>query len=198
MTEADIPQVLDIERESFPSSWPQTAYRRELQNSVARYVVLTEVMEAAQPDSPDPRHGLWDRVRRFVGGDGENEEPSEQVLGFLGMWLLIGEAHVVTVAVGDSHRRQGIGERLFIACVELAMEHHQETVTLEVRRSNEAAQRLYEKYDLQAVGTRPRYYTDNHEDAVIMTSPDVGSPSFRGRFEAMKRAHRERRPELWA
>lgn len=196
MTEADIPQVAEIERESFPSSWPQTAYKRELQNTVARYVVLTEPIAGAE--APSREAGLWGTIRRIVGVDGHEGEPAERVLGFLGMWLVVGEAHVVTVAVRAPRRREGIGERLFIAGIELAIEHDQETVTLEVRRSNEAAQRLYRKYDLQAVGTRPRYYTDNHEDAVIMTSPDIGSPSFRARFEAMKREHQQRHPELWA
>jgi ribosomal-protein-alanine N-acetyltransferase len=194
MVEADIAQVMDIEREAFPSAWPQTAYKRELQNSAARYLVLTEVSD--EPGE-SPHRGMWGTIRRIVGG----ETPAangERLLGFIGVWLMVGEAHVVTVAVREEYRRMGIGERLLIACVEMAQEYDQELITLEVRASNDAAKRLYEKYGFDRAGLRVRYYSDNHEDAVIMTTPPIVSPEFRIRFETLKARHRERNPDLWA
>jgi ribosomal-protein-alanine N-acetyltransferase len=194
MVEADIAQVMDIEREAFPSAWPQTAYKRELQNSAARYLVLTEVSD--EPGE-SPHRGMWGTIRRIVGG----ETPAangERLLGFIGVWLMVGEAHVVTVAVREEYRRMGIGERLLIACVEMAQEYDQELITLEVRASNDAAQQLYEKYGFARAGLRVRYYSDNHEDAVIMTTPPIVSPEFRIRFETLKARHRERNPDLWA
>ena len=110
---------------------------------------------------------------------------------------MAGEAHIVTVAVRESRRRLGIGERLLIATIELAREAGQDAVTLEVRKSNEGAQRLYEKYGFQRVGLRVRYYTDNNEDAVLMTTPDLNSPSYTELFERLRRAHREQKPDLW-
>src|SRR5512134_3595751 len=101
MAEADIAQVMDIEREAFPSAWPQTAYKRELQNSAARYLVLTEVPEE---QGESPQRGMWGTIRRIVGG----ETPAangERLLGFVGVWLMVGEAHIVTVAVRDEYRR---------------------------------------------------------------------------------------------
>jgi ribosomal-protein-alanine N-acetyltransferase len=192
---ADIAQVMDIERESFPTMWPQTAYRRELQNKVARYWVITEVPdEPAGESSPQP--GLWGALRRMVGNDVEATE--ERVLGFIGVWLLVGEAHIVTVAVREAYRRMGIGERLVIAAIETALGFDQEVLTLEVRKSNEAAQLLYEKYGFTRVGLRKRYYTDNNEDAVLMTTPDISDPSFVTLFQSMREEHRQRYPDLWA
>ncbi len=191
----DIPQVMDIERESFPSMWPQTAYRRELNNKIARYVVLCEVRDE-EPQSP-PVAGVWTAIRRIVGSGATAPAAAEHLLGFIGVWLMVGEAHIVTVATRESHRRMGIGERLLIAAMEVAMDSDQECATLEVRASNDVAQRLYDKYDFARVGLRKRYYTDNNEDAVLMTTPDLISPAFRAMFNALREKHRARYPDLW-
>jgi ribosomal-protein-alanine N-acetyltransferase len=192
MSADDITQVADIERESFPSMWPQTAYRRELTNKIARYTVIAE-----PPDErPTPQPGVWGALRRIAG---VSDPPwSEHLLGFIGIWLMAGDAHIVTVAVRQSHRRMGIGERLLITAIEQAMEFGQEVVTLEVRASNDAARRLYEKYGFNNVGRRVRYYTDNNEDAIIMTTPDLGGEAFRARFADLRQGHRERHEDLWA
>jgi ribosomal-protein-alanine N-acetyltransferase len=91
----------------------------------------------------------------------------------------------------------GIGERLVIAILELALDYDQEVATLEVRASNDSAQRLYEKYGFARLGLRKRYYTDNNEDAVIMTTPELHSDGFRARFDALQAVHRARHPDLW-
>lgn len=193
MSVDDIAQVTDIERESFPSMWPQTAYRRELTNKIARYTVITEL----RPDTAAPAPaGVWDRLRRIVGVDPPTS--NEHLLGFIGVWLMAGEAHIVTVAVRQSHRRMGIGERLLIAAIEQAVEFGQDVVTLEVRASNDAARRLYEKYGLNNVGRRVRYYTDNNEDAIIMTTPELDQAGFRSRFDDLRRLHRDDYADLWA
>jgi len=197
MSADDISQVADIERESFPSMWPQTAYKRELSNKVARYIVLTELRDEPEPPPSPPPGGLWSALRRVVGGE-SSPASGERLLGFIGIWLMVGEAHIVTVAVRDAYRRLGIGERLLIASLEQAMEYDQETMTLEVRASNDAAQRLYEKYAFSRAGLRKRYYTDNGEDAVIMTTPELASPGFRARFHDLRTRHREQHPDLWA
>jgi ribosomal-protein-alanine N-acetyltransferase len=194
MSADDIPQVADIERESFPSMWPQTAYKRELTNKIARYLVLTEVGE--QWPGPAAAAGLWGTLRRIMGAE-EAPAEAERLAGFIGLWLMVGEAHIVTVAVRETHRRGGIGERLLIAAIELAMDADQEVVTLEVRASNQAAQQMYEKYGFRRVGLRKRYYTDNNEDAVLMTTPDLITPAFHRMFEELRERHRRAHPDLW-
>ena len=123
----DIPQVMDIERESFPSMWPQTAYRRELQNKLARYIVLTEQSDEAPTAASSGR--VWGTIRKIVGGEAD-ATARDSLLGFIGVWLMAGDAHIVTVAVREGYRRMGIGERLLLECLELAIAEEQEVVTL--------------------------------------------------------------------
>jgi ribosomal-protein-alanine N-acetyltransferase len=197
MVDADIAQVLDIERDSFPSMWPQTAYKRELTNKIARYFVLAEMRDDLPP--PQPTGGVWGTVRRVLGTPTADEASmsSEYLLGFIGVWLMVNEAHIVTVAVREECRRSGVGERLLIAAIELAQETDQEVVTLEVRASNEAAQAMYAKYGFDRAGLRKRYYTDDHEDAVIMTTPDIFLPSYKKLLAGLREEHRARHPDLW-
>jgi ribosomal-protein-alanine N-acetyltransferase len=208
MRVADIPQVLEVERESFPTMWPPTSFKRELQqNRLANYTVVVEhdpsrtpiIAAEAEPLEPAPAGlgRLWGELRQFLGVDPEAGLPPvdqrpDLIIGFLGVWILPDEAHIVTVAVRESHRREGIGELLLIAAVEQAMEKGQDIVTLECRTGNEAALALYDKYGFQQVGLRPRYYSDNHEDAYVLTLSSVLTERFRRRFEELK-AHHERR-----
>lgn len=194
MAAADIPQVMEIERESFPTIWPQTAYRRELTNKIARYWVLTEAADAADAPAPQRPAGLLGALKRIGGA----APPAERLLGFIGLWLMVGDAHIVTIAVRESHRRRGIGERLLIAAIETSVAEQQETITLEVRASNEAAQRLYEKYGFQRVGVRRRYYTDNNEDALLLTAPDILSDEYAVFFASLRDQHRVAHPDLWS
>jgi ribosomal-protein-alanine N-acetyltransferase len=62
-------------------------------------------------------------------------------------------------------------------------------VTLECRVSNEPALALYDKYGFERVGLRPRYYSDNHEDAYVLSLNNVGSRAFRARFGELKAEH---------
>jgi ribosomal-protein-alanine N-acetyltransferase len=194
MVPGDITQVVDIERESFPSMWPQTTYRRELHNRLARYLVLIE--EAPEPPPlvlvpAEPPRGWREALRRLFGLDSSPEPTRELIVGFVGLWLMVGEAHIVTLAVRESQRRRGLGELMLIAAIEVAMAHGQEVVTLEVRRSNEAAISLYEKYGFSRAGLRRRYY-ENHEDAVVMTTPPLDSTAFQERYWSLKEAHQQR------
>ena len=84
-------------------------------------------------------------------------------------------------------RGQGLGELLLSEAIDLAIENRQDSVTLEVRKSNYLAQQLYEKYRFLKVGVRKRYYSDNHEDALIMTTPNILTSEYR----ALYNQHRE-------
>ena len=203
----DISQVMEIEQESFLNNWPTTAFKRELQNNrLARYLVAVERREEAEEPSaplaeheprtatvPPQRLGRWlGEFKRLFGGEEEAEPSGEPVVGFVGVWLAPGEAHIVNIAVRESHRGRGIGELLLIAAVALALLNDREVVTLEVRASNQAAQALYEKYGFKRVGVRQRYYSDNHEDAVIMTTEPIRPPSYQALFHRLRQEHRER------
>ena len=111
-----------------------------------------------------------------------------RVVGYAGMWVMVDEAHITTFAVDVDHRRQHIGERLLLALLAVAMARHAHEATLEVRLSNLPARRLYEKYGFRPVGLRPRYYSDDNEDALIMTTEPLAEVGMRGRIARLRAA----------
>lgn len=90
------------------------------------------------------------------------------VAGYGGMWLVVDEAHITNIAVDSRFRRQGVGLAVTSGLIGLARELGIRYMTLEVRRSNAAAQVLYRRLGFVDVGYRKRYYEDNNEDALIM------------------------------
>jgi ribosomal-protein-alanine N-acetyltransferase len=119
----------------------------------------------------------------------------DTIVGFAGIWLLVDEAHVTTFATRRSWRRQGIGDRLLLALLDLARTRGAHEATLEVRPSNIPARRLYEKYGFKVVGVRPRYYSDDNEDALIMTTESLDGRHMRDRITQL-RAELAARPDI--
>lgn len=110
------------------------------------------------------------------------------VVAYGGMWLMVDEAHITTFAVHPGWRRQGIGERLLLAFLDLAVDRHAHEATLEVRLSNLPARRLYEKFGFRPVGLRPHYYSDDNEDALIMTTEPLDDARMRERVQRLRAA----------
>ncbi len=189
MAEADIPQVYAIDHEAFPAESlfrPYSSYGREMHNSMAHYVVACV---------PSPRRAR-ELQRSWLGRllsdaplhPAHPAMPRELVVGFAGFWVMLDEAHVIAIAVRKPYRRQGVGEGLLLSVIDMAAKLHVRVVTLEVRESNQAAQEMYVKYGFVEVGKRPRYYSDNQEDAVLMSIEDLHSPEFHERFAQQKYA----------
>ncbi len=139
--------------------------RRATEADVAQIHEIETLCFAMPWSEASIMHDMTENVvaRWLVMDDGEG-----RVLAYAGMWFVLDEAHVCNVAVHPDHRRRGYGERIFNALCELAMENSMAMMTLEVRRSNAAAQALYHKCGFIDVGYRKRYYEDNREDALIM------------------------------
>jgi [ribosomal protein S18]-alanine N-acetyltransferase len=112
----------------------------------------------------------------------------DDVVGFGGLWLMVDEAHITTFAVDHRWRRRRIGERLLLAMLDVAIGRGAREATLEVRLSNVPARRLYEKYGFRPVGLRPRYYSDNGEDALIMTTEALGDGAMQARLGSLRAA----------
>ncbi|REK71469.1 ribosomal protein S18-alanine N-acetyltransferase [Paenibacillus paeoniae] len=91
-----------------------------------------------------------------------------EVFGYGGMWVIMDEAHITNIAVRSDLRGKGLGHLLLEQLQRTAVFFGAARMTLEVRVSNEIAQHLYRKYGFQPAGIRPRYYSDNDEDALIM------------------------------
>ncbi|WP_420632126.1 ribosomal protein S18-alanine N-acetyltransferase [Candidatus Leptofilum sp.] len=96
---------------------------------------------------------------------------AETIIGFAGFWLIADEVHVSTIATHPTWRGRGLGELLLLNLLFQAYTLPATMVTLEVRHSNKVAQALYHKYQFAEVGSRPRYYRDTGEDALLMTVP---------------------------
>lgn len=94
---------------------------------------------------------------------------SGTITGYAGFWNVAGEGDITNIAVLPEFRRAGVGSRLVEAVIKKALELELSLLTLEVRKSNMAAQGLYSKYGFEIIGERKRYYSDNREDALIMT-----------------------------
>jgi ribosomal-protein-alanine N-acetyltransferase len=210
MEEEDIPQVQVIDRDAFPTTWPPPAFKRELRNNnLAHYLVAWDTENtheewtartgiaaaAASGGSDTAKSRVAGAVRRLFGrDDGDGLEPTEELLvGYLGLWTVLDEGHIVSVGVRSSHRGLGIGELLLIGSIEQSLLFSCTRLTLEVRVSNEVAQNLYRKYDLRITGRRKRYYTDDGEDAFIMTVEGIDTPQYRELLTEVRTRHSEQR-----
>jgi len=183
----DISRVIEVDRESYTLPWPASAYRREiLHNRNAKYLVLRELAPGALPrgaeaevDSrPRPPFGFFRKPARPA------DKPADRgrIVGYAGMWLMVDEAHITTIAVLNDWRGRGLGELLLVSLIQQATGVHAHHMTLEVRVSNETAQKLYRKYGFAEEGVRPRYYSDNNEDAHIMSTKNIQEIAYQEAF----------------
>ncbi|MBE0415525.1 MAG: ribosomal protein S18-alanine N-acetyltransferase [Dehalococcoidia bacterium] len=194
----DVPQANEIDRECFPTQWPPPSYKRELLfNHLSHHLVAWEVGEnpdelIEQREQKGSRPGRFlARVRRLFYAD-EASPSNQRIVGLVGLRIMGDVAYLTTIGVREAYRRQGIGELLLISAIDLALMRNARVATLEVRASNSAAQALYEKYGFTKTGARQGYYSDNREDAVIMTTDTITSAPFQSQFQRLNRAHAER------
>jgi ribosomal-protein-alanine N-acetyltransferase len=118
--------------------------------------------EQAFKNELDHPHGIFLVVRV----DGE-------IAGYGGVWIVVDEAHITTIAVRAENRRQGLARRLMNELLHRARERGATCSTLEVRAGNDPAVRLYESLGYRTVATRRAYYPDNREDAFVMWNYDL-------------------------
>lgn len=91
-----------------------------------------------------------------------------RIVGYAGIWIVCDEGHITNIAVHPDFRKAGIGSMLLTALIETAQIEGAKDLTLEVRKNNIEARMLYEKFGFVVEGVRKGYYSDNHEDALIM------------------------------
>lgn len=136
----DLEAVLRLERAAFSAPhWPWEAYEQMLAEGGAIQRVLLVAETAA-----------------------------EEILGFAGGSLVLGEAQLESIAVAAAVQRQGVGRQLCRAFLDWARAGRAGSVALEVRASSEGAQRLYSGLGFRAAGRRPRYYQNPVEDGILM------------------------------
>lgn len=142
MSLQDLEAVLEIERSAFSFPWPQNSFYREIVNNDYAYYFVVRLKD-------------------------ENK-----IIGYGGIWVLLDEAHITTLAVHPLYRQAGAGSFLLSHLLKEALSKGARQVFLEVRDSNLAARTLYEKYNFAIVGRRKNYYY--HEDALLMVHKFTG------------------------
>ena len=203
LNNSDIPSVSEIEREAFPSLWPNSAFKSEINNPKIKLLV------AAQPSSEDSAEEeassvseapmpqrIIQNFRTFLGRPSTDPSMEDYPVGYVSTWLVFEEAHITAIAVRKAHRGRGVGELLLGGAIEFAMHQKSRVVTLEVRVSNDSAIALYKKYGFKKVGLRKAYYSDNREDADIMTTDPIMSLSYQRRFMELRHAYLKRHGPL--
>lgn len=188
MTLEDLPEVHAVEVQSVPTPWPVSAYRRELNNPAGNhYIVCRWRSPDGQPVArPEPRQRTF--LPFFARQQEAAAHPAAPIVGFAGMWVQLDEAHVTIIGVAPSHRGRGVGEYIFTFLIDEAMRRNATWITLEVRVSNVRAQALYTKYGFVVQGTRRRYYSDDGEDAYVMSSPPANTVAYREQYAVLRRA----------
>ena len=141
MRPADLDEVLEIERLSHRSPWPRQVFIEELSRDWAHLIVLKE---------------------RRAGAAGM------VAVGFCNFWVVRDEVHVLNVATHPDERRKGHASRVLEHVIEFASRHACRYLTLEVRRGNQGAIKLYRQFGFRPVGIRPNYYVEDGEDAIVM------------------------------
>jgi len=168
--------VMDIEAVSYPRTWSQGVFESELaqvRSGTRRYLV------ARRADGHSPKRGR--RRGRSRG----------RVVGYAGLWLNGGEAHVTNVAVQPEQQRNGIATALLLALADAAIARGCAGWTLEVRVSSTGAQELYRRFGFSPAGVRARYY-ENTEDAIVMWCNEIQGDEYRALLDSI-RADAERR-----
>ncbi len=139
LTEDDLGEIMDIERTSFSAPWSPAMFKQDLSFPIARCLAA-----------------------RVKGAEGK------ELAGYIICWFVVDEVHVTNIAVRKDLRTRGIAARLVEEALYLARNDRMRYCTLEVRKSNEAAKGLYRRLGFETRGIRPKYYSDNNEDALIM------------------------------
>ncbi|MEI6157368.1 MAG: ribosomal protein S18-alanine N-acetyltransferase [Atribacterota bacterium] len=90
-----------------------------------------------------------------------------RVIGYIGLWIILDEAHITTFAIHPSYRKQGYGKKIFRYALDYTKMKGCQEILLEVRITNVTAQELYQHFGFTPYGTRKHYYNDG-EDALLM------------------------------
>jgi ribosomal-protein-alanine N-acetyltransferase len=171
----DIPEVSAIDQVSFDPAWSARSYAYEVSESNYSHMV---VLEQGEEEKPKPG---WRRLVQNISGNGN--ESGSQIVGYGGLWHIVDESHISTIATHPQFRGRGWGEVLLAGMIHRSITLKAAYIVLEVRVSNIVAQRLYEKYEFETLAVKPKYYHNNGEDAYDMRLNLEDNPGYITRFE---------------
>ncbi len=111
-----------------------------------------------------------------------------RIVAYGGIWVILEDSHITTIAVHPEFRGRRLGEEMLVHLLDEAIERGASWITLEVRETNDVAQRLYRKYGFTVVSTRRGYYSDNNESAQVMWAGNLRGTLYAARLAALKKA----------
>ena len=191
MNYADISQVVAIDKQVFSMPWTAKSYAYEIGESPYSHMVVLE--DSPQNPTRQPTFGSgWKGLVRKLTGNGHLNANPAQLVSYGGMWSILDEAHISTVATDPVFQGKGYGELMLAAMVRRAITLNAGYAVLEVRVGNVVAQNLYHKYDFKIVYTKKHYYHNNREDAYDMRLElnNETIARFQQRYEKLKARHR--------
>jgi ribosomal-protein-alanine N-acetyltransferase len=109
-----------------------------------------------------------------------------RIVAYGGIWVILEDSHITTVAVDPHLRGRGLGEAMVLKLIDEGIERGAAWMTLEVRESNVSAQQLYRKYGFTTVTTRKGYYSDDNESALVMWAGNLKSELYRNRLQVLR------------
>jgi len=112
----------------------------------------------------------------------------DRIVAYGGIWVILEDSHITTIAVHPDLRGQKRGEEMLIFLLDQAIARGASWITLEVRESNDVAQKLYRKYGFTIVSTRRGYYSDNNENALVMWAGNLKGELYASRLTVLKEA----------
>ena len=174
-----------------PGEQPAPIHIRRARADDLPYIV--DIEQCSFP-TPWPEDDLAMEIAGHARGVYLVAEVAGEVVGYIGMWFVVGEAHIGTLAVLPEHRGAGIGEALLVALLEYALAREGHFVTLEYRIGNLPAAGLYHKYGFTPTRVRKGYYTDTGEDAVEVVMRDLATREGRARLRVLKQKWLENHP----
>jgi len=181
MEPGDVPRVAAIDRISFPTPWPPSAFRSELKRASSTYLVL---LRCGGSDSSSDQGQSQPWFRRLLG-----RSDADRIVGYVGFRVQSGRGHLTTIALIPDWRGRSLGEFLLVVALERMASADVGRVTLEMRPSNDVAYRLYRKHDFEVVEYRRGYYRDG-EDAWVMAAELADEASRRGLEKRGKKIRR--------
>lgn len=148
MTVDALDEVLEIEKSSFPTPWSKNLFLNELQSEFSRvFVAISDVLR------------------------------KQKILGYISIWFVSDEVHILNLACHPGFRRSGVATGLLEHSLSFSLKMGIRRAFLDVRESNHEALYLYRKYGFKSVGVRKGYYSDTKEDAIVMVL-EMGSKPF--------------------
>lgn len=153
------------------------------------YMRLSDIDDICQIEAEAYGKHHWSR-NSFVSEEANNlahyyvaRSKDGELLGYLGTWMILDEAHVTTLAVNEKFKRNKVAQVLLENFIQDCYENQIKYITLEVRVSNKAAIGLYEKFGFHSLGKRYGYYQDNNEDALIMWTENIFYDKFKQHYQ---------------